>query len=151
MSISLRRSYRLWLVVIVIAVIAGTISARSWLAKPPVAALAKTMQQDKPPDVIKGALVQELVTLRHTGFDPKELTIPTGQFLLSVDNLTGLSEVNLTLDEEKKNRLKTTKIESRFREWREVIDLKPGVYVLSVTTHPQWVCRITVTDKERGK
>ncbi|MBL8208016.1 MAG: hypothetical protein JNM09_27530 [Blastocatellia bacterium] len=96
-------------------------------------------------------IVQELLTLRRSGFDPAELTIPSGNFLLAVDNLSGFAKAQLTLVEERKDKLKDIKFESRNRDWREEIDLKPGVYLLSELSHPEWVCRITVTDKVRGK
>jgi hypothetical protein len=96
-------------------------------------------------------VVQELITLRRTGFDPAQLTIPTGNFLLAIDNLSGFAKAQLTLVEERKDKLKDIKFESRNRDWREEIDLKPGVYLLSEISHPEWVCRITVTDKVRGK
>ena len=96
-------------------------------------------------------IVQELLTLRRTGFDPPALTIPSGNFLLAVDNLSDFAKAQLTLVEERKDKLKDIKFESHNRDWREEIDLKPGVYLLSEISHPEWVCRITVTDKVRGK
>lgn len=94
-------------------------------------------------------VVQELLTLRRSGFDPAELTIPSGNFLLAIDNLSGVPDVQLTLAEEKKNKLKDIKFASRNRDGREEIDLKTGVYILSAPLHPAWTCRITVTDQTR--
>src|SRR5258707_9850968 len=34
----------------------------------------------------------ELITVRPTGFEPKEITRPPGRFLLGVDNKSGLDE-----------------------------------------------------------
>lgn len=121
-----------------------------WLAKS-VPAVAVTAVQSGPPEVITGPLIQELITLRPTGFDPAEITIPSGNFLLAIDNLSDVPNITLTLVEEKKNKLKDIKFESRNRDWREPINLKTGVYILSEISNPSWTCRITVTDKVRGK
>lgn len=96
-------------------------------------------------------VVQELLTLRRSGFDPAELTIPSGNFMLAVDNLTDIPDIALTLSVEKKNKIKEVSFTSRNRDWRGEIDLQPGVYVLSEASHPEWTCRITVTDKVRGR
>ena len=69
----------------------------------------------------------------------------------ALDNLTDIPKLQLTLIEDKKDKLKDIKVESRNRDWREEIDLKPGIYLLSEISHPGWVCRITVTDRVRGK
>jgi hypothetical protein len=123
-----------------------------WFAKSKSdSAVSLTAVQAGPPEVYSGLLIQELLTLRATGFDPAEITIPSGNFLLSVDNLSGISTINLALAEEKKNKLKDIKIEGKNRDWREVINLKTGVYILSETNNPKWTCRITVTDKVRAK
>lgn len=123
-----------------------------WFAKStskPANALAAV--QTGPPEVITGPLIQELITLRPTGFDPAELTIPSGTFLLAIDNLSDIPNITLTLVEDKKNKIKDIKFESRNRDWREPINLKTGVYILSEISNPSWTCRITVTDKVRGK
>lgn len=94
-------------------------------------------------------IIRELLTLHPFGFDPAELTIPSGNFLLAVDNLSGQPVINLTLVEEKKSKLRDIKIESKNRDWREELDLKPGIYILSEASNPRWTCRITVTDARR--
>jgi hypothetical protein len=114
-------------------------------------AVTLTAVQAGPPEVITGPLFQELLTLRPTGFDPAEITIPTGTFLLAIDNLSDNPNITLALVEEKKNKLKDIKFESRNRDWREPINLKPGVYILSEISNPRWTCHITVNDKVRGK
>ncbi len=150
MPFSLRKLTKLQFIAFCLMALLGlsafAFSWSDWLSKP---AATITAVQTGPPEVYSGLLVQELLTLRSTGFDPAEITIPSGNFLLSVDNLSGLATVNLALAEEKKDKLKDIKIESKNRDWREVINLKTGVYLLSEANNPKWTCRITVTDKVR--
>ena len=137
------------LVLVGFTVLAAT--KRNWFAAPTTATgqrqSATTEAAAAKPD---RSVVQELLTLRPSGFDPAEITIPNGNFMLAIDNLTYLPDLNLTLAEDKKGKLKEIKIESKNRDWREEIDLKPGVYTLSEANHPRWTCRITVTDQVRG-
>ena len=155
MPFSLRKLSKLNLLALCIVALLGIATFgfgfRDWFSRPAPAALTPIAQVKGAAAEISVPIVQELLTLRPTGFDPAELTIPSGNFQLSVDNLTGISTINLALAEEKKNKLKDIKIESRNRDWREEFDLKTGVYILSETSNPRWTCRITVTDKVRGK
>ena len=90
---------------------AGAFSWSDWVSKTPgKPAVAGAAAQTGPPEVYSGLLVQELLTLRPTGFDPAEITIPGGNFLLSVDNLSGVATINLALAEEKKDKLKDIKM-----------------------------------------
>ena len=154
MPFSLRKLSKLNLLALCIVALLGIatfgFSFRDWFRAAKVVTPSQQSKLAAATDV-PVPIVQELLTLRQTGFDPAEITIPSGNFMLAVDNLSWLATVNLSLAEEKKNKLKDIKIESRNRDWREEIDLKTGVYILSETSNPRWTCRITVTDKVRGK
>lgn len=86
----------------------------------------------------------EHVTLRATGFEPKEFTRPAGRFLLAVDNVTGMGEMSFRLLHHSGTRLRDFPAKGRFR-LRKVVDLPPGRYALVATNHPEWICRITIT------
>lgn len=154
MPFSLRKLSKLNLIALCVVAMIGIATFgfgfRDWfraatvIAPPPQSKLAAATDGPVP-------IVQELLTLRPTGFDPAEIIIPSGNFQLSVDNLTGISSISLTLTEERKDKLKDIKIDSKNRDWREEINLKTGVYILSEASNPRWTCRITVTDKVRGK
>ncbi|QQS46794.1 MAG: hypothetical protein IPM66_23385 [Acidobacteriota bacterium] len=79
------------------------------------------------------------------------MVIPSGNFMLAVDNLTGIPDIALTLVEDKKSKVKDLGFTEMKRDWREELEMKPGVYILSEVSHPEWICRITVTDKVRDK
>ena len=85
------------------------------------------------------------VTLRRTGFEPSEFTRHKGPFLLSVDNVSELGEMNFQLFRQNG----TTEREIRHRQdkfrLRQVVDLNPGRYVLTEANHPDWRCEITIT------
>jgi hypothetical protein len=80
-----------------------------------------------------------------TGFEPKEINRPKGQFLLVVHNRSGVEEVNLRLDHEAGNRLHEVRVGRDRLDWRAPLDLHPGQYVLTEAGHPGWICRINVT------
>jgi hypothetical protein len=86
----------------------------------------------------------EHITLRATGFEPKELTRPAGRFLLAVDNVTGMGEMSFRLLHQSGARLRDFPAKGRFR-LRQVVDLPPGQYALVEINHPDWVCRFTIT------
>ena len=88
----------------------------------------------------------ELIDLRPSGFEPHEITRPTGRFLLGVNNRSGLTDLSLVLANES-GRLEGSKRLSRMKTWREALDLQPGRYVLREATHSDWLCRITITER----
>ena len=86
------------------------------------------------------------ITLRRTGFEPNDITRQAGRFLLAVDNVTGMGEMSYRLVNQTGARVRDfPATKGRFR-LRKVIDLPPGRYALVETNHPEWICRITVTE-----
>jgi hypothetical protein len=117
---------------------------RVLMAKPdsvhPPASATITSQSNSP---LTG-LGAEHITLRATGFEPKELTRPAGRFLLAVDNVTGMGEMSFRLLHQNGARLRDFPANGRFR-LRQVVELPPGQYALVEINHRDWVCRITIT------
>src|SRR5262249_31100992 len=118
-------------------------TARSWRDKPSAAAAQQTPAAAATPE----PLGQLLITIRPTGFDPPEIVHAKGKFLLSVDNRSGLQVVDLALDSEQGNRLNAKRVPRENLDWREIVDLNPGAYLLKEANHPNWVCRIRITSK----
>ena len=85
-----------------------------------------------------------LITLRSEGFEPTEMRLPSGEYLVIVRNRTGLASVNVQLQREAGERLGTATVGARQRDWKQRTRLTPGVYLLSETDHPDWTCRIVV-------
>jgi hypothetical protein len=90
---------------------------------------------------------QLLITIRPGGFDPQEIVHAKGKLLLSVDNRSGLQAVELRLDAERGSRLQAKRVPREELDWRELVDLNPGTYLLTEAAHPEWVCRIVVTSR----
>jgi hypothetical protein len=90
-------------------------------------------------------ITSHLLTLRPRGFDQAEVSWPKGRFFITIDNRTNVSELNLQLDRETGGRVKETKLKMRKERSLGVLDMTPGVYLLTEPGHPGWVCRITIT------
>lgn len=86
-----------------------------------------------------------LLTIRPTGFEPKEITVAHGKYLLVVRNRTGLDQFAFQLDRDQGARIYEAHPPRLKRDDKHLFDLNPGSYVLTETTHPEWTCRITVT------
>jgi hypothetical protein len=88
----------------------------------------------------------EIVTLTDSGFDPAQITRHAGRILLAVNNKTSLDQLVLRLGQKGGRPLHEARLVRGGRNWRQTVDLAPGTYVLGEAGHPDWVCRITVTD-----
>jgi hypothetical protein len=85
-----------------------------------------------------------LLSLRPEGFEPGELQLTAGEYLLIVRNRTGLSEIKVRLQSEAGERMGEATVRARQRDWKQRLRLAPGVYLLTATDHPDWICRIVV-------
>ena len=86
----------------------------------------------------------ELITLQPSGFEPNEIRRPQGAFILGVDNRAGDESIELQFMRADGQRLNTLQTRKRKVSWREVVDLPPGQYLLSVANHPEWTCSVTI-------
>ena len=89
-------------------------------------------------------LETELITLQPSGFEPSEIRRPQGAFILGVDNRAGVESIELQFMRADGQRLNALQTPKRKVSWREVVDLPPGEYVLSVAAHPEWTCNVTI-------
>ena len=113
-----------------------------------VASFARSayMKRDAlPPQREKQARLEtELITLQPSGFEPDEIRRPQGAFVLGVDNRAGVESIELQFRRVDGQRLNALQTPKRKVSWREVVDLPPGAYVLSVANHPEWTCNVTI-------
>jgi hypothetical protein len=131
------------------ALLAGT---RSQLLRGPNLALLPTVQAAQ--ETVTTAQNQqptervqvEVITIRSTGFEPREITRPAGRVLLAVNNSSGFNEVLVRLVRADGALLHEVRISRKGRNWRQPLDLIPGNYVLTGANHPNWVCHITITN-----
>lgn len=90
-----------------------------------------------------------VLTLSRFGFEPANtLERAMGHLMISVLNRSGVRNLNLRLDRVAGSRLRDVNMPIEKGKWEEEIDLAPGEYVLSEANHPNWICRITVTQKK---
>lgn len=142
---------KLTLVVTVCILLAGAAFAAKFhlTAAHAVSAAAPSPPTIAAPPADPARLESEHITIRPSGFEPAEITRPAGRILLSVNDRSGLDSLDLRLNVENVRRLFEARVprDTKGRhEWRQVVTLPPGRYVLTEAGHPDWVCRITITD-----
>ena len=86
----------------------------------------------------------EMIVLRPSGFEPKEITRPAGPFYLALHNLSRLDQLDVSLDPESGPRLHAIGVTNNKTRWQQKLTLLPGTYLLREANHPEWVCRITI-------
>jgi hypothetical protein len=146
-----RRSMKFVLAVLIaIGVIAlAPLTARTWRSEPGAATThdggaARQTPTTAPSSEPLGYL---LITIRPTGFDPEEIVHAKGEILLAVDNRSDLEAADLQLEAENGDRLHAKRVPREQLDWREIVYLNPGTYLLKETSHPDWVCRIRITNE----
>lgn len=141
---------KLCLIVFVLALLTTlSVSGREWfrsLEDTSSAARAATDSLDIPlNDKHQDRVEAEVITVLSTGFQPSEITRPRGRFLILVDNQSGLDDLTFNLQRVGGERLREVKQTKKERIVRQLEDLPPGEYQLTEAEHPDWVCRITIT------
>jgi hypothetical protein len=87
----------------------------------------------------------EIISIRPGGFEPARITRPKGRFILVVNNRSWLEEIDLRLERGDGSPVSKARRARNKPDWREVVDLSPGRYVLKEANNPGWACRITIT------
>ena len=87
-----------------------------------------------------------VLRLDWRGFDPKNLKLPKGQYVLQIDNRTRYLTPHYQLDRVKGGpKVMEVSLNKKQLDWSQLMELQPGDYVLTEAQHPKWICRITVT------
>jgi hypothetical protein len=86
----------------------------------------------------------ERVTIRPGGFEPAEITRPQGEFILAVDNMSGLRELTLSIDREHGGHVQERHVTLEQLKWKTRLNLPPGRYVVKEAAHPDWVFTLTI-------
>ena len=143
---SRRRSakFALALLVGVVAITLGTFTASAYLIKSAPATQELTATQGQPPPT---QIEAESITLLPRWFEPSQIARPEGIFLIAVDNRSGVHGPVFRLNRVAGGRLHEVRMAKGRLAWRHLVDLSPGDYVLTEATHPDLVCRITITPR----
>lgn len=97
-----------------------------------------TLQTRNPVKVIQ-------ITALRTGLRPATLSVPTGRYLLAIDNRSGVDNLNMQFGLEGSLTMRQASSRRATPDWRGVVDLTPGKYNLTIAERPQWRCALTVT------
>jgi hypothetical protein len=87
----------------------------------------------------------ELITILPTGFEPAQITRPSGRFLLAVENRSGVRQIDFQLSAESGSRILEVSRTWERADWSDVVNPPPGRYVITERNHPAWQCVITIT------
>jgi|SRR5215213_8971447 len=129
---------------LVVGAFSKSASPRREASAPPTSGAAPSWRVT-PQTILPGERLRgEIVAIRPWGFEPEEIIRPQGRFLLRVDNRSGLNAVSLMIDSESGTRLRAETVPRTKLDWREIVDLPPGNYLLKEANNPDWVCKITV-------
>ena len=133
----------LLIVLIATAAVASAHLISAALAKkvPKAAAIAQSIQ---PPNMLE----TQRITLTPMGFEPAEVTRPAGRFLLAINDRSGQGDSRFVLRRSTGEQLREFRvaITPRKHEWREVVNLPPGRYLLSDGDNPEHVCHLLLTN-----
>lgn len=144
-----RISISLCCIGLVLVVWAGNRRASTTISPPPAVtrqAHSSSIQSIPPSGTSTQRMDIEVITIRPTGFERTQITRPKGRFGIAVENRSGLADLVLRLDQEGGPRLRQGQLSSKNLNWKDVLDLLPGHYVLTEASNPNWLCRITITE-----
>ncbi len=85
------------------------------------------------------------LVLYNSGFEQSLIRVPPGRTLVNVDNRSHVPEVTLDIRREAGESVKALDSRRGRRISRDVIQLAPGSYIVSVAGAPKWIARIEVS------
>ncbi len=125
-------------------------SARSTRSAPKFSVGAKSQSSDTVTSIAQQStrpiadFESELITVTPHGFEPGEITRPSGRFLLMIDNRSGLALVSARLNLGAGIGLQEIALPREEPNWSDIINPQLGVYLLTEASHPGWACRIVI-------
>jgi hypothetical protein len=127
---------------VIVLIATATLASFHWRRTVPTVTVASTLVQQR------ASLDAQRITLRPTGFEPAEVMRPAGRFLLAINDRSGRPDTVFILMRETGERLKEMRLREtpRKNEWREVVNLPPGRYVLLDAADREHVCHILLTN-----
>jgi hypothetical protein len=87
----------------------------------------------------------EPLTLKPGGFEPDEITRAATPFVLMVNNRSGTADVSFELFREDGHKMNDIKGPKGGVRPMKLLDLPPGNYLLKEVGHPEWTCRIVLS------
>jgi len=133
----------LLIVLIATAVVASAHFISTALAKKVLKA-ARVAQPIQPPNMLE----TQRITLTPMGFEPADITRPAGRFLLAINDRSGQGDKSFVLRRSTGEQLREFRLAGtpRKHEWREVVNLPPGRYLLTDSENPEHICHLLLTN-----
>jgi hypothetical protein len=99
------------------------------------------------PQVSDQTVEVEVITAHPYGLEPREISRPSGPFILAIHNRSRLDQMSLQLNRANGASAPVREISLPAGKLRQLslLDLPPGQYVLADTIHPNFECKITIT------
>ena len=153
MPFSIRKLTRLQFVAFGLMALLGlstfAFSFRDWVSKPfifkpTVPAVIVQTSADAP---ASSPIKSVLFTITSEGFEPNDITLPAGTYVIAVDNRSGSEDVQLVFSDGQSKKLKEQKLSRKQLDWYSVLALTPGKYSLNDVNHPNWSATIKVSPK----
>lgn len=85
-----------------------------------------------------------LINLLPSGFDQRNVALTGKRFLFAIDNRSGLEEVSFVLNLSSGQAVNGKRLVGGKIKWRQLVDLSPGKYTLTVAGHPEWMCDLKI-------
>jgi hypothetical protein len=86
-----------------------------------------------------------VLTLLPHGFDQTTVTVRPGRVRIILKNRSYTDRTELTLDREAGSRERNVVVPGARRGWKDVVELAPGRYFLTVNGYAKWRCTINVS------
>jgi hypothetical protein len=113
------------------------------VAEPPA---ASPQRNQRPAIPAPDSMSVDTVTLTGLGFEPREITRPSGMFVLGIDNRLINEQFSFELVRENGHQGRQLKMKKGEIRLRKLLNLQAGSYTLTVADHPEWTCRIVLSD-----
>jgi hypothetical protein len=91
------------------------------------------------------------ITVTSRGFDPSEIEVPEGRYLISINNRSEIPDLDLRFGALNARKLKESKRlkdkdghELKSLDWRGLFNLDKGIYKITESSHPDWSVEIRV-------
>lgn len=134
------KSISFWAAIIVMAITVSLMAFTGWDAGPSLSSVASAS-----PSQTRRQGTVELLTLKPTGFDPAQITVPHKSFLLVIENRSGVNELFFRFDKEVGPKLQEIRVPLKRTSWSGIVDLPPSTYKMTEASHPEWSCTLTIT------
>jgi hypothetical protein len=105
----------------------------------------KYNKKNKPVETTNGPKLKVIyLWFTPTGFTTKDISIPAGPFILSINNHSGIKNIKFRLEHEDGQPIQDMVPFNKSSTWRNKVNLKPGLYRISAINHTSWNCNLTV-------